>query len=136
MRKLFLEYGALPDVRIKREEIAGLAGEYAPPSGALLLALDGGAGAGCVALRRLEQQTGEMKRLYVRPKYQGRGVGRELVTEIIARARGVGYTRMRLDTRSSMQTAIALYRSMGFREIPAYMNDPVAGALFFELDLR
>lgn len=134
--ELFLEFGALPDVMMSREEVAGLPGEYAGPSGALLVALDGRAGAGCVALRKLDDRTCEMKRLYVRPKYRGRSVGRGLVTDIIARAQKLGYARMRLDTRPSMQNAIALYRSLGFREIPAYMIDPVPGALFFELELR
>jgi ribosomal protein S18 acetylase RimI-like enzyme len=136
VRELFPEYGALPGVIMGREEVASLPGEYAQPSGALLVALKGRAGAGCVALRRLDDLTCEMKRLYVRSAYRGQGTGRDLVLRIIARGRELGYERMRLDTRPSMQTAIALYRSIGFREIPAYMNDPVAGALFFELDLR
>jgi ribosomal protein S18 acetylase RimI-like enzyme len=135
VRELFLEYGALPDVSITQHEIAGLPGEYAPPSGALLVALDDKSGAGCVALRKLEQQTCEMKRLYVRPKYRGQGMGKELVLEIIARARELGYSQMRLDTRPSMQSAIALYRSLGFCEIPSYMTNPVPETLFFELDL-
>lgn len=135
VRELFLEYGALPDVSIGQHEIAGLPGEYVSPTGALLVALDGKAGAGCVVLRKLEQQTCEMKRLYVRPKYHGQGMGKGLVLEIIARAKELAYSRMQLDTRPSMQSAIALYRSLGFREIPSYMTDPVRGALFFELDL-
>lgn len=85
VRELFLEYGALPDANIAQHEIAGLPGEYVPPTGALLVALDDKSGAGCVALRKLEQQTCEMKRLYVRPKYRGQGMGKELVLEIIAR---------------------------------------------------
>ncbi|HEV2299130.1 MAG TPA: GNAT family N-acetyltransferase [Candidatus Acidoferrales bacterium] len=106
-----------------------------PPTGALLVALDGKAGAGCVALRKLEEQTCEMKRLCVRPKYHGQGMGKELALEIIVRAKDLGYSRMQLDTRPSMQSAIDLYRSLGFREIPSYMTAPVPGALFFELDL-
>lgn len=134
-RELFVEYGALPDVNIPRHEIAGLPGEYAPPSGALLIAMDGEAAAGCVALRRLGKDTCEMKRLFVRPKYRGQEVGKRLVHEIIARAQDLGYARMLLDSRPSMQAAIRLYRSVGFREIASYMADPVPGALFFELEL-
>lgn len=136
VRGLFLEYGALPDVNIGQHELAGLPGEYAPPTGALLVAMEGTSGAGCVALRRLDVQTCEMKRLYVRPKHRGGGVGKTLAHEIILRGRAVGYSRMRLDTRPSMQAAIALYRSLGFREIPPYMSNPVPGALFFELELK
>ncbi|HEV2488169.1 MAG TPA: GNAT family N-acetyltransferase, partial [Candidatus Acidoferrales bacterium] len=127
--------GALPDVNIPRHEIAGLPGEYAPPSGALLIAMDGEAAAGCVALRRLGKDTCEMKRLFVRPNYRGQEVGKRLVHEIIARAQDLGYARMLLDSRPSMQAAIRLYRSVGFREIASYMKDPVPGALFFELEL-
>jgi len=136
VRELFLEYRNLPGVIMKPGEAAGLPGEYGRPPGALLVALDGRAGAGCVALRRLDDRTCEMKRLYVRPAYRGQGVGRNLVREIIARGRRLGYERMRLDTRPSMKSAIALYRSIGFREIPAYLSDPVPGAIFFDLELR
>lgn len=134
-RGLFVEYGALPDVNIPRHEIAGLPGEYAPPSGALLIAMDGEAAAGCVALRKLGKDTCEMKRLFVRPKYRGQDLGKSLVHEIIARAQDLGYARMLLDSRPSMQAAIRLYRSVGFREIASYMADSVPGALFFELEL-
>lgn len=135
-RDLFLEYGALPEVNFGRHEIAGLPGEYAPPSGALLIALDGDAGAGCVALRKLAPGTCEMKRLYVRPNYRGTGLGRALVLEVIARAGQLGYARMRLDTRAWMKGAQALYRAMGFREIPAYSPQSVPGTKYFELELR
>jgi putative acetyltransferase len=135
VRELFREYGDLPEVDIARHESAGLPGKYAPPTGALLVALDGAAGAGCVALRKLDGQTCEMKRLYVRPKYRGERIGRMLVLEIIARARALGYAKMRLDTRAWMQSAQALYRSLGFREIPPYLSETVFGTLYFELDL-
>lgn len=135
VRGLLEEYGALPEVNIARHEIAGLPGEYAAPTGALLVALDGKAAAGCVALRKLDQQTCEMKRLYVRPEYRGTGAGRMLAVAIVERARTLRYARMRLDTRAWMQSAKALYRSLGFQEIPPYMNEIVPGTMFFELDL-
>ncbi|HKW88082.1 MAG TPA: N-acetyltransferase [Candidatus Acidoferrales bacterium] len=136
VRQLFREYGALPDVSIGKHELAGLPGEYAPPAGILLIAMNDMEGAGCVALRRLGPCECEMKRLYVRPKYREQGLGRKLVFELIGRSQGLGYERMRLDTRPSMPSAIRLYRSFGFREIPAYLSDPVPGALFFELALN
>ena len=136
VRDLFREYGALPDVNIPQHEIAGLPGEYAPPTGALLVAVDVEDGTGCVALRKFDSMTCEMKRLFVRPKYQRQGIAKRLVWAIIARAQELGYARMRLDTRGWMQSAQALYRSFGFREIPPYLSETVPGTMYFELELR
>jgi carbonic anhydrase len=118
------------------QEVAGLPGNYAPPSGRLLLAIADEQVAGCIALRPFGPSDCEMKRLYVRPEFRGQGLGKKLVTTMIDAAREMGYERMLLDTLpGKMDEAIALYHSFGFREIAAYYHNPVAGALFMELRL-
>ena len=122
------------------QELAGLPGAYGPPRGCILLAVRAAAGGveeltGCVALRPLETDICEMKRLYVLPAHRGTGLGRDLAHAIIARARALGYARMRLDTVDTMHAAMGLYRSLGFTPINAYCANPLAGARYFELDL-
>lgn len=112
-------------------------GDYAPPKGRLLLAEYEGQLAGCVALHKLDVAICEMKRLYLRPQFRGKGLGRALAEHIIAEARQMGYERMRLDTvEPAMKDAVAMYRRSGFREIPPYRKNPIAGALYMELDFR
>jgi ribosomal protein S18 acetylase RimI-like enzyme len=135
-RELLLEYAASRDFALCFQdfdrELVGLPGAYGPPHGRLLLLLDGEHPAGCVACRRLDAAAAEMKRLYVRPGWRRRGLGRALAEEILVRARQVGYRTMRLETAPSMTAAAALYRSLGFREIPPYPASPVAGGTCFE----
>jgi ribosomal protein S18 acetylase RimI-like enzyme len=137
-RELFLEYaeslGFSLCFQSFDEELKNLPGAYAAPSGRLLLAQYDQQPAGCVALRKLEANICEMKRLYVRPAYRGKGLGRILVERVIAEARAIGYERMRLDTiASSMKDAVELYRRMGFKEIAPYRANPIEGALYLEL---
>jgi|ERR1700677_454967 putative acetyltransferase len=139
-RSLLLEYGSSLGFSLCfqsfDEELKTLPGSYGPPSGKLLLARYVDHAAGCVALRRLETSICEMKRLYVRTGDRGLGLGRMLVERVIAEARTIGYTRMRLDTIApSMQGAVALYRGVGFQEIAPYSAIPIEGALWMELEL-
>jgi putative acetyltransferase len=117
-------------------ELAELPGCYAAPAGRLLIARVGGEVAGCVGLRPLEPGVCEMKRLWVEPGFAGRGIGRALAERIVAAARQIGYRRMRLDTiPARMPAAQHLYASLGFKEIPPYYHNPLAGVVMLELDL-
>jgi len=143
-RFLFREYASTIGVEVClgdfERELASLPGLYAPPAGRLLLAIQERAGnpgeaIGCAALRKLEPDACELKRLYVRPAFRGQGAARELVKELIAEARSIGYKRMVLDTLPSMQVAHKLYRTIGFREISAYQKNPIPNSIFFGLEL-
>ncbi len=116
-------------------ELASLPGDYAPPRGRLLLAYANGALAGCVALKPVDEATCEMKRLYVRPAHRASGLGRDLVTRVIAEARALGFREMRLDTLPSMQPAQRMYERFGFRDIPPYRPNPVPGTRYMGLAL-
>jgi len=138
-RRLFREYAdALGfDLCFQdfENELASLPGDYAPPTGRLLLAVEDSKPVGCVALRALDVGACEMKRLYVRPDYRGRGIGRQLAMVVIEAAKESGYERMRLDTVPWMTEAIRLYESLGFRDIPPYRPNPIPGARYLELKL-
>jgi len=140
-RDLFKEYEAWLEVDLCfqnfEKELAELPGKYTPPDGRLLLAAENGKVSGCVALRKIGEGICEIKRLFVRPQFRGKGLGRQLAEAIIHDAKQIGYERMRLDTLPpKMNDAIVLYRSLGFKEIEPYYNNPVPGAKFMELDLR
>jgi putative acetyltransferase len=139
-RELFLEYAQSLGFSLCFQnfdkELAGLPGDYAPPEGRLLLAEFDGQVAGCVALHKLDDGICEMKRLYLRPQFRGKRLGRVLADRIIAEARQIGYRRMRLDTvEPVMKDAVAMYRKIGFQEIAPYCENPIAGALYMELAL-
>jgi putative acetyltransferase len=139
-RELFQEYAQSLGVNLCfqnfEQELAGLPGHYAPPDGRLLLAEYDGQLAGCVALHKWESGVCEMKRLYLRPSFRGKGLGRAMAEKIIVEARGIGYQRMRLDTiEPLMKDAVEMYRKLGFREIAPYRPNPIAGAMYMELQL-
>jgi len=140
-RALFREYESWLGLSLCfqnfERELAELPGAYAEPDGRLLLARHHDELAGCVALRQLSERTCEMKRLFVRERFRGKGIGRLLIETIIRNAKEIGYERMLLDTLPPrMNDAIALYRSIGFKEIAPYYDNPVEGAIFMELSLR
>jgi ribosomal protein S18 acetylase RimI-like enzyme len=140
VRTLFLEYASSLGFSLRfqefESELRTLPGEYAPPVGALMLAVEEEQLIGCVALRKITHDTCEMKRLYIRPAFRGKGSGRRLAIAVIEEARRIGYARIRLDTVATMKEAISLYRSLGFKEIEPYRYNPIEGASFMELVLR
>lgn len=146
VRALFREYTAevMSEPRFRHylglqnfeEELAKLPYKYALPEGSLLLALVGNEAAGCVAIKKLETDICEMKRLYVRPQFRELKLGRKLTEMIIEKARASGYKRMRLDTMPGyMDRAIDLYESLGFEQIAAYNDNPIENSVFLELVL-
>jgi len=139
VRLLFREYATWLGIDLSfqnfDEEVAGLPGEYAPPDGRLLLASHGDEAVGCVALRRFDECSCEMKRMWVRPKFRGRHLGRMLGEAVTSEAPKIGYSLMLLDSLPSLSYALALYRSLGFREIGSYRYNPDPRAVFMRLDL-
>jgi putative acetyltransferase len=139
-RKLFVEYAQSIATDLEYQgfaaELAALPGPYAPPSGGLLIAYAGHEAAGCAAFRALDRGVAEMKRLYVRPNHRGAGLGRRLVAAIMEAARAGGYVELRLDTLPRMASAQALYRTLGFIEIPPYNDNHLPGTRFYSLQLE
>lgn len=116
-------------------ELANLRQKYGKPDGRLYLARADGKPAGCVSLRKLDNKTCEMKRLFVRPLFRGKGIGAALVDRMISDAREIGYRYMKLDTLPMLTTAIHMYRKLGFYEIPRYNDSPLPGTIFMQLNL-
>ncbi len=144
LRTIFKEYaqGLGVDLCFQQfdQELAGLPGDYAPPRGALLMALVDGALAGCCALRPLDSSdypnAAEMKRLYVRKAFRGFGLGRQLAEAVLDAARQAGYASVLLDTLDDMEAARALYEDLGFEAIPPYYHNPIPGAHYLKVDLE
>ena len=140
IRALFLEYALGLNFNLCFQnfdrELEELPGPYGLPHGRLILCEVDGRPAGCIAVKPLGSGVCELKRLFVRPEFRRRKLGLKLTQHIIDEARSIGYTVMRLDTiRGTMDNAIALYESVGFREIPAYYHNPIPNAFYMELRL-
>ncbi len=139
VRELFVEYQQWLGIDLCfqgfEKELATLPGRYAVPRGCILLAKDGADIAGGIALRPLENGICEMKRLFVREKWRGQGLGRRLTEDILSKAGELGYAAMRLDTEKRLKEAIALYRKLGFVEIDAYCDNPLEDVLYLEKKL-
>jgi ribosomal protein S18 acetylase RimI-like enzyme len=139
-REIFREYAASLAVDLCFQgfdaELRELPGAYAPPRGRLLIAVQDGIPVGCVALRPLGDARCELKRLFVRPGNRGLGIGRALTARIVAEARAIGYDQIVLDTLPSMAAAQQLYKDLGFKEIPPYCVNPIAGTRYLGKDLH
>lgn len=136
-RRLFREYEAWLGLDLCFQsfetELASLPGKYAPPTGRLLLAANADEIAGCIALRKIDDETCEMKRLFVRESFRGGGLGNALIERLITEAKAINYKRILLDTLpGKMPKAVELYRSYGFREIAPYYENPHEETLFME----
>jgi ribosomal protein S18 acetylase RimI-like enzyme len=143
IRSLFREYESFLDVDLSfqqfESELESLPGKYAPPSGVLLLGSNGQEALGCGALRRFgptHEHTCEMKRLYVRPKARGLGLGKKIASQLIQEAVCLGYCSIVLDTLYKLEAAIKLYKSLGFVRTGPYYDNPLSGVIYWKLDLR
>lgn len=116
-------------------ELAGLPGVYGAVGGALLLAFHKEESAGTIALRRLNQTSGEVKRLYLRPRFRGHGLGLRLLNEVIQLALALKYDCLYADTLPSMMEALSLYERVGFERVEAYSNTPTPNAIYLRLKL-
>ena len=138
--QLFREYQSFLGVDLCfqgfEEELANLPGKYAEPEGAILLAKYKGDFIGCVAVRPINKIVCEMKRLYVKPEFQGLKAGRLLAEKIINKAKVLGYQKMQLDTLERLQAALKLYQSLGFKRIRPYYDNPLDEVVYLELDLN
>jgi len=140
VRALFEEYwtsfGFTPCFQNFGDELAGLPGKFAPPAGRLGLATIDGQPAGCVALRAIDRDRCEFKRLYVRSQFRGCGLGRRLLAWVVAEAKRAGYREMLCDTMPVMADALAMYRRAGFQVTEPYSETPTPGAIYLRLMLE
>jgi putative acetyltransferase len=137
---IWREYIAFPSVDLSfqdsESEFATLPGKYAPPDGCVLLAWAGDRIVGCIAMRKVDLQICEMKRLYVRPEGQGEGLGRKLAERLIIEARAAGYSEMRLDVLQEFEAARHIYESLGFMPAEPVSQNPIPGTVFMGLALK
>ncbi|MEM6318202.1 MAG: GNAT family N-acetyltransferase [Bacteroidota bacterium] len=139
--QLFEEYATQIGVDLSfqnfKEELAAIEQQYGKPNGVIYLAYDRqDHPAGCFGIRPFDGTICELKRMYLQPSLRGKGVGKQMLQKAIEVGKNLGYTKMRLDTLPTMESAIGLYKKLGFYEIPAYRYNPIAGTKYFELDLK
>ncbi|WDV44651.1 GNAT family N-acetyltransferase [Clostridiaceae bacterium M8S5] len=139
IKELFIEYEKSLDINLKfqnfKEELEVLSKKYGEPDGTMLLALYNNEVSGCVAIRKIDNQICELKRLYVKQEFRGKKIGIALISEAIKRARKIGYKSMKLDTLKRMKSAVKLYKRFGFKETESYLYNPIKDALYFEIEL-
>lgn len=140
VKELFREYAVQIHVNLCfqnfEEELASLPGKYALPKGRIVVAYVDDIAAGCVALRPFDNHTCEMKRLYVKESFRNMKLGKALAQRIIAEAETIGYDTMVLDTLRTMESALGLYKSLGFVEIQAYYENPLDEVVYMSLNLN
>ncbi|MEP6506643.1 MAG: GNAT family N-acetyltransferase [Gemmatimonadales bacterium] len=136
IRAHFAAHSSAHDPESSESIVSALPQPYVPPRGGLWVAFVDGVGCGCAALREIDNEVGEVKRMYVDPEMRGKGVARTLALHVIAKARAIGYETLRLGTLRSMRPAQSLYQSLGFRSIPPYRPIEFGDTVFYELDLR
>jgi ribosomal protein S18 acetylase RimI-like enzyme len=138
-KEIFLEYKNSLNLDLCfqkfHEEISDLPSQYSEPAGCIILCYDNNEPIGCIALRKFEGDTCEMKRLYLRPEARGKGSGRVMANKIVEKAKQFGYKKIRLDTIETMKEAIALYKTMGFKVIAPYRFNPLEGVIYMELEI-
>lgn len=138
-KDLFLEYANSLNFELCfqdfEKEIFDLPAQYSEPTGCIILCYENEKPIGCVGLRQFAEGICEMKRLYLINEARGKGIGRVLAEEIVEKAKELGYQKMQLDTIETMKEAISLYKSMGFKKIPAYRYNPIQGVIYMEMEL-
>ncbi len=139
VKQLFCEYADELNVGLEfqsfKHELESLPGKYALPLGRIYIADYNGIIAGCVALSHLEKTSCEMKRLYVREQYRGKGIGESLAKQVINDAKSLGYSLMYLDTLTNLKYAVKLYKKLGFSETKPYYNNPLDNVVYMRLNL-
>lgn len=118
------------------EELKSIKTQYGKPDGGILLIKSNEEIIGCIGVRKLENNIGELKRMYIKKAFRSKGFGKELLNKAIDLARELNYKKLRLDTLPTMNKAIKLYKEKGFVEIEAYRYNPVSGTIFFELEIE
>ena len=138
-KEMFRAYAAAININLDFQhfetELSDLPKMYSLPQGGIILASDHDSVIGCVAIRKINEKEGELKRMYVAPEYQNKGFGKTLLQKALILAKECNYEKVKLDTLNYMSSAIYLYKQAGFYEIPPYYSNPISTAVYFEIEL-